>query len=453
MIVAWFWGIYILTLLQIIHDACVLNWHIPSSWRWSTKRQECSLPYLEKVPELMILVPVLREQKQLQKTLQSLGTLPYPGKKCIIVVTTEREIAENHGEHCGTTVELAKDSIAELEQQHPSLYGHIHYPKVVGNKASQLNYAFRELTKNRVDLSACYIGVYDADSRPASDTLLHIWELIAHEETMGRSWPIAMQQPALFLGNFQSVSWYLQLEALFETRWVFGHEIRQLRASTRSIAQFLAPYAYCVGHGMFIRADFLQKTGGFPEPSEDVPLGHRLTFLGIPIHPLPVYDVCDVAPRVSALIRQSGFWFSNAPLIWREYYHVKRLHLPTRKVRSTILLVKGMLDLFSWMHYPLHAISLLFLLLHGFHILYAAFSILACYLDAGVGMVLMLSLLSAMSSVCCETIPTRFCVKVWLVLCSPLRNIVRGVAPFLACWYLVQSLIFKQVNVLPKTTR
>lgn len=453
MLVAWFWGIYILTSLQLVHDACVLNWHIFSSWRWSTKQQACLLPCLEKMPELVILVPVLREQKQLQKILQSLGKLPYSGNKRIMVVTTEREIAENNGEYGGTTVELAKNSIAELQHQYPSLYGHIHYPKAVGNKASQLNYAFREMTKNREDLSACYIGVYDADSRPASDTLLHIGELIAHEETMGRSWPIAMQQPALFLGNFQSVSWYLQLEALFETRWVLGQELRQLRASTCSIVQSIAPYAYCVGHGMFIRADFLQKTGGFPEPSEDVPLGHRLTFLGIPIHPLPVYDVCDVAPHVSTLIRQSGFWFSNAPLIWREYYHIKRLHLPTRRVRSTSLLVKGMLDLFSWVHYPLHFISLLFLLLHGVHISYAAFSALAYYLDAGVGMVLMLSLFPALSSVCCETISTRFCMKVWFVLCSPLRNIVRGVAPFLACWYLVQSLIFKQVNVLPKTMR
>lgn len=204
---------------------------------------------------------------------------------------------------------------------------------------------------------------------------------------------------------------------------------------------------------MFIRADFLQETGGFPEPAEDVPLGHRLTFLGIPIHPLPVFDVCDVAPHVSTLIRQSGFWFCNAPLIWREYIHVKRLHLATRRVRSALLLLKGMLDLFSWIHYSLHLISLLFLLFHGIHILYAGVSILAYYLDAGVGMLLMLTLFSTVPSAGGEMISLRFGAKLWLVLCSPLRNFVRSVAPLLACWYLIQSLLLKRENVLPKTTR
>src|SRR5581483_2278535 len=137
----------------------------------------------------------LREQQQLRTTLQRLGDLPYPGRKRIIVVTTEREVAENNGISCGTTVEISKHIIAELQQQHSSFYGHIHYPQMRGNKASQLNYAFRELlTTTQEDLSACYIGVYDADSHPASDTLLRLWEIIANAETMGRPWPIAIQQ-------------------------------------------------------------------------------------------------------------------------------------------------------------------------------------------------------------------------------------------------------------------
>ncbi|MBA2678455.1 MAG: glycosyltransferase [Ktedonobacteraceae bacterium] len=448
----WVWGIYVLTFLWLIHDACLLNWHILSSWRWSIERHDDASLCLKKAPEVIILLPVLREQRQLQTTLQALEDLPYPGRKRIIVVTTEREIAENNGELGGTTVEITKHILASRQQQPSSLYEHIHYPWVRGNKASQLNYAFREMTKNQEDLSACYIGIYDADSHPAPDTLLRLFELIAREEERGHSWPIAIQQPALFFGNFQRVSWYLQLEALFQTRWVFGHEIRTLRASARSSC--LVPYAYCVGHGMFIRADFLARTGGFPEPSEDVPLGHRLTFLALPIHPLPVYDVCDVAPRVSALIRQSGFWFCNAPLIWREYARLRTFHVSPRKTRSAILLLKGLLDIFSWVHYPLHLLALSFLLLHGTSFLYALLSLLMCYLDAGVGIVLMLSLFPACSSLACgRVVSLRFGRKAWLVLCSPLRNIVRGVAPFLACWYLIQSLVLKRMNILPKTTR
>jgi hypothetical protein len=311
-----------------------------------------------------------------------------------------------------------------------------------------------QIIQSQVNLSTTYIGVYDADSRPANNTLLHLLNIVAQEENGKRPWPIALQQPALFLGNFQDLSWYLQLEALFQTRWVLGQEIRTLRASTRFASHAFAPYAYCVGHGMFIRADFLQQTGGFPEPSEDVPLGHRLTFLGIPIYPLPVYDVCEVAPRIPTLIRQSGFWFYNAPLIWREYRRIRRLNMSTRRTRTAILLMKGMFDLFSWIHYPLHLFSLSFLLFNNGPLFCVFLSALACYLDVGVGMALMLFQFPALSSLACgTTIAICLRTKIWFILCSPLRPLIRGLAPVLACWYFVQTFYLKRVNILPKTTR
>lgn len=449
-----FWALYVLTLFLILSEAAFLNWHIIPSWTWSRKQQDDPVLPMKAFPEIILLLPVLREQRHLRRALRSLEDLSYPGPKRIVVITTEREIAEKRGEAAGTTVEMVKSLLVTRQGSDPVVFEHMHFPHVVGNKASQLNYALQEIIKNQEMLATTYIGVYDADSRPGKNTLLCLLQLVTREERNGRSWPIALQQPALFLGNFQRVSWYLQMEALFQTRWVFGHEIRTLRASTRFSSHLLAPYAYCVGHGMFIRADFLQRTGGFPEPSEDIPLGHRLAFLGIPIHPLPAYDVCEVAPRVSTLIRQSGFWFCNAPLIWHEYSRIRQFHMPTRKTSTITRLVKGMLDLFSWVHYPLHVFSLFLLLVNGAPLFSAFLSALVCYLDAGVGMVLMLVLFPVLSSLARgTTVPMRLSAKIRFVLCAPLRPLVRGLAPIVACWYLGKTLLLKRENVFPKTSR
>lgn len=449
-----FLGVYWLTLLYIARDAVLLNWHLVASWRWSSKHRDSSALYPKDIPELILLLPVLREQQHLPRALQALGALSYPGRKRILVVTTEREIAENQGESRGTTIEVVETFLAALAGDEAVSYEHLHFPHLVGNKASQLNYALQAISQDQAMLSSTYIGVYDADSRPVSDTLLRLLCVLAQEEKNNRPWPIALQQPTLFLGNFWNVSWYLQLEALFQTRWVFGHEIRTLRASTRRLAHYLAPYAYCVGHGMFLRADFLQSTGGFPEPSEDVPLGYRLTFLGIPIHPLPVYDVCEVAPRVSTLVRQSGFWCSNALLMWREYQRVRALGLPTTKIRTLTLLMKGLGDFFSWMHYPLHLLALCALLFRQASLGYVLLSALACYLDTGLGIALMLFQFPACSSLACGramSVPVR--TKIWLTICAPLRPLVRGLAPLLACWYVLQIVFLKRINVLPKTEK
>jgi len=402
------------------------------------------------------MIPVLREQALLAETLRYFGRLPYPGRRQVIVLTTQREIAENGNVSAGTTPELALQLVGQLNTEAPGLYRVIHYPYEVGNKASQLNYALRRLSEDgEFDPARTYIGVYDADSRPAEDTLEHVADLVAGQRDAGREWPVAIQQPSLFLNNFNEVpSWYLQLEALFETRWALGHEIRTMRASTRELPDWRAPYAYCVGHGMFIRQDFLNLTGGFPEPNEDVPMGHRLSLAGIPIHPLPAYDICDVAPSFKGLVVQSGRWFSNAPLIWKEYRRTLSLPLHIRPVRGWTLLVKGLNDTFTWMHYPLHLFALFELLLLGIPASIGLVSLAALYLDAGVGMVIMLVLLPHLQRKA-RLRPLRLTAArhFWFVLAAPLRGMVRGLGPLVALYYGLLALRPGTNNVMGKVER
>ncbi len=447
------WIIYALTLLYILRDAVVINSNILISRRWS--KNEVKKMQLTDIsqPNIIILLPVLCEQLVLRSSLEHLVRLPYPGKKQIIVITTEREVKENGGIRAGTTPELAECLAKEFNKIDNQIIRIIHEPFLIGNRSTQLNYALSILEREgEFDLAKTYIAVYDADSRPGKDSLISVGALVAKEELLGRKWPIAIQQPSLFIKNFSKVSWYLKLEGLFETRWALGHEVRTQRATTKKHPDWAAPYAYVVGHGMFIKLEYLTKTGGFPEPCDDVPMGLRLNFAGIPIHPLPTYDLSEVAPNVNQLIKQSGRWFMGSCLIWDEYRKIKQTCQKVRPLRAFTLLLKGIVDIFTWIHYPLHLMALLFLLALGATEKIIVFSIIGYYLDSGIGMVLMLKILSQTSEDVdwkINRIPNL--IKLLLVILAPIRGFVRGLAPLIGIkiWF---DMKYRGVS-LPKTER
>ncbi|MBA4492991.1 glycosyltransferase [Paenactinomyces guangxiensis] len=445
------WLVYIVTLLWILRDAWVLNLNIWRSLSWSRKYVLESADEGTK-PNLLLFIPVLREQVHLREVMEHMGSLPFSGRKQIVLITTEREIAENGGNQAGTTLEVAQELVAEFDQTHPGLYRLIHCPYVISNKSTQTNYALSViLQEGEWDARKTYVGCYDADSRPGKNTLISLQHLVTEEEKKNRGWPIAIQQPSLYLKNFFGVSWYLKLEALFQTRWVLGHEIRTQRRSTQMHSDWNPPYAYCVGHGMFIRLDFLHRTNGYPDPVDDVPMGFRLNFAGIPIHPLPTYDLSEVAPSVSELVAQSGRWSLPSFIIWQEHKKTKKI-LPVRSVRAGVLLVKGMIDSFTWVHVALHFISLLCLLLSGADTKLLLLTLAAVYLDSGLGILMMLGYLPGFS----DDVPWSYSrlnpfLQMWLLIASPVRGMIRGLGPVLGIfvWF---RLMRKGVN-FPKTER
>jgi hypothetical protein len=421
--------LYLFTLAWIIRDAWVLNFNFIKSRRWR-KKWNLEGSSNGEVPNLLIFIPLLREQKQLLELMNHFSNLPYTGNKKIILITTEREIKENGGKWEDTTSQLVKTYIEKFNKTHSNLFRLIHCPSVISNISTQANYALSTLLQEKdFDPRKTYIGRYDADSRPSSQTFKSISDLVSKVVKKNKVMPIAIQQPSLYVKNFFNVSWYLQLEALFQTRWVHGHEIRTQINSTDKHSDWNAPYAYCVGHGMYIRMDFLEGTKGWPDPVDDVPMGFRLDFAGIPIHPLPSYDCSEVAPNFKELIKQASRWSIPCLTIWKEYKLTKKL-LPVKPVRAWTILWKGALDLFSWIHYLVHFASLISLVFITKEISYLLLTLGVVYLDVGIGAwISLMEMPKFQKDVSWEYQSLSFLKKMLLVFVSPLRGVVRGISP------------------------
>jgi hypothetical protein len=139
--------------------------------------------------------------------------------------------------------------------------------------------------------------------------------------------------------------------------------------------------------------DFLKQTNGWPDPIDDVPMGFRLDFAGIPIYPLPTYDCSEVAPDFKELVKQASRWSIPCLTIWKELKLTRKL-LPVRPVRAWTILWKGLIDSFSWIHYLLHILCLVVLLFITKEMSFGLVSLVCIYLDAGIGTWLMLKELS-----------------------------------------------------------
>ena len=125
-------------------------------------------------PNIIILIPVLRESEVIGQTLQFFSRLRYPRMKLrIAVITTEREF-ENDFDDKKNTITITREKIKEFNTQNQNqLFHHIHYLNRHGVKADQLNYAIEQLQillPNYFN-SQTYIGVYDVDSIIPNNTL------------------------------------------------------------------------------------------------------------------------------------------------------------------------------------------------------------------------------------------------------------------------------------------
>lgn len=181
---------------------------IVASVKWLKQEKEYSTPSHEGQPFMILLLPVLREQRLIIETLSILAKLKYPSHLLrIFVITTEKEVAQQKkaekrllllakdivakrlsnalliekylgifsedvlrktlSSTCGmgdvlevhafllkvfesypTTIDLVRETIAHLnEQAGIALFTHLHYPLEEGNMGQQLKYAIEQLPR------------------------------------------------------------------------------------------------------------------------------------------------------------------------------------------------------------------------------------------------------------------------------------------------------------------
>ncbi|MBC3839449.1 glycosyltransferase [Streptacidiphilus sp. 4-A2] len=146
---------------------------------------------------IYLLVPALREQRVIERTLAHLRSLDYPADRFeIIVAVDHKETGER------TTAQV----VEEYAKHHPdgapvSVVSH----RGPGQRRSlQLNAALdriRERVEERRPESRILVGVYDADSRPEAQTLAYIDDQARRDPDA-----TAFQQTVTYLANASELS-------------------------------------------------------------------------------------------------------------------------------------------------------------------------------------------------------------------------------------------------------
>ena len=356
-------------------------------------------------PQVLMVVPALREQRVLADTVAYLTKLAEEwGPATVVLATTERE----HVQRQAATVRLPE--VAEALRRHQSvrqlsdrfagvLPAHVladlaeasgrpnvNYPAIVqaafdevpttpalaskvaadsGGRVrhhhvvdpaaamvQQINAAVHaelaRLDSENVDPQQVWIGVYNADSRPHPDTLHALLALPADTQVA--------QQSALFIADPAAgrAGMWAEGAALLQSRWTLAREIPRLRAQARQARRRpnarWPRLAHCVGHGLFVRGDLWRQVDGLPSATmnEDLAFGYMLSAARVPIEPLPLIEHADSPDTIRAVFRQARQWFWSYPQYPAAAALAQRSGLGSRRDRAW-LTVQGLARGGAWM--------------------------------------------------------------------------------------------------------
>lgn len=341
---------------------------VAQSLRW-LRRRPTALAAGERRRQLLLIVPVLREQRLVRETTRYLLELADRwGPATVVLASTGRELSDREkarqrlpqlaaslrrrrtpawlaarfagllpadqlhhlaaesgqsGMDYLAGVSAAFDAVPTTPELAEAIAAgdgrvvHHHVPDPGAAMVHQINAAvaaeLRRLGGEGAKPDEVWIAVYNADSRPHPQTV----EALAMVEAGAR----VVQQSALFTigqGRAGVGGAVCDGAALLQTRWTLAREIPRLRAQARGAraSRRTRPrLGHCVGHGLFVRGDLWNELGGLPATTmnEDLAFGYLLSAAGIPIDPLPVAEHAEAPETLHAVLRQARQWFWSYP--------------------------------------------------------------------------------------------------------------------------------------------
>jgi hypothetical protein len=329
---------------------------------WLTfSRQKIHSKQKVKNKNFIVIIPVLREQKILKKTLTYFLSMNYDlAKLDIILVSTEKEIKDVGVKSLNkkTTIDLIDKLKKEINKKYNrQIITHLHYPLVDGKMVHQVNYSFDYILKKyKKDFGDIFVALYNADSRPDLNTFSTI-SFLAKDRSRR-----VFQQSALFFDNFFDfksknnffTKKYLMANAVLHSRWTLAHEIPRLLRQSFFINHFKKRFflSHCVGHGLFLRLDFLKKIKAMPTitMTEDLFFGYILSSLGEAINPVPVLEKAEAPATFMSALKQKYVWFFG-PMDHLSYENFFKDKFPNY---SSLLILKwfsfqGILPALAWL--------------------------------------------------------------------------------------------------------
>jgi cellulose synthase/poly-beta-1,6-N-acetylglucosamine synthase-like glycosyltransferase len=276
----------------------------------TTKKEESQKK--KQRPELLALLPSLLHETSSNSFLeQTIGYLPQSQAvatfEAIQKITSDEEkkayILDQFDRKKDT-----RDLIKEQVEKHSleAKVGIIEYPNTEGTVPHQLNYACEKI-KKECDPHNTFILVYNADSVVSPHLIANVQGTIAR-------YPEAniIQQSTLFLANFSELRGsFLKSIALLQSRWTLAHEMPRIFTQFHSKIGEYFEAAHLVGHGLCIRLSTLEKVGYFPTSFviEDLPFGYIVRLKGERIYPLPLLENGESPTTVKSMFTQYRMWF------------------------------------------------------------------------------------------------------------------------------------------------
>ncbi len=342
------------------------------------------------LPNIIIVIPVLREQRIIKETLEFFSKLKYP-KLYILIVTTEKEFEKK--------VKINTiDILNEIKNQYSKLKI-IHQPKRDGLKSDQMNYAIDNFNKIFPELKPenTFFAFYDVDSRPNKDILNVFNEVYRKNKKVN-----IFQQSANYLTNFSEFDnknffekYFLRSQALKQTRFSLAYEIPRIirvydYTSGRNKNLFnKITYAPTAGHGLFVRVEFLKRVK-FPlnYTPEDMFWGFLVSSMNEPIIFIPSLDNSETPNSIKKVFFQLASWFKGPALVLRYKKYAKEHYRQFDSTRANFMSFFALYDSGIWLMtsfivylgiigsiifgFPILILFLLFLLLYQLSILIIA---------------------------------------------------------------------------------
>lgn len=178
---------------------------------------------------------------------------------------------------------------------------HFHYPDTKGIMADQLNYVLNNFEFK--DEKNYYFSVYNADSIPNKNTIKEVLETINENDE-----PKVIQQYSVPISNWNELSNLMKGFSIYQSNFELRYGLINSYFSNELL------YTYVVGHGMYIRVDLLKKIGGFETKywCEDIYMSYVLRNKGISIYPIKTLEIMQSPQYLSILTKQNAVWFKTS---------------------------------------------------------------------------------------------------------------------------------------------
>lgn len=295
----------------------------------------------DEKPKFFIVIPCLQEQKIINRTIDDFVNIITSTKidaKLFIVTTDKEKLLTNQGK---TTFDIVKEKIDTSDSYKDIKL--LNYPRVNGMMADQLNYAFDTIYKMYdIDEKSSYFCVYNADSRPGKDAFLQ-----AKRVALKKHFPLIMQEYSAFFSNLNTLSPIMQGFAVYQTNFEL------INGLTNAILPSIFLRNHVVGHGLFVRFDYLKRIGGFNTEfwCEDIYLSFYLRSQGIIIEPLFALEYGESPKNIQILAKQNANWFKTLSDN-KKIYQILSKNKDTKQLNTFLYYLNQVRGAFAWLLLP-----------------------------------------------------------------------------------------------------